>query len=213
MIVASAIQVRPGSRELWTASVDKTESLFRLVHFSVQRDHVHLLVEGDGHASLRRGIQGLAIRVARAVNCVLGRRGKVWADRYHARLLRTPREVRTALVYVLQNWRKHVRGARGFDARSLAAWFMGWRTAVPPVIGGAPVVSARTWLARVGWRRHGLVGVEEVPRQVAHPEAPQGPGARRAISDRAQAPKTGVDGTLAASLTARRLRRVSATER
>jgi len=58
---------------------------FRLLHFSVQRDHVHLLVEADGSIALRRGLQGLAIRVAKAINRTLGRRGKVFADRYHAR--------------------------------------------------------------------------------------------------------------------------------
>jgi putative transposase len=138
---------------------------FRLLHFSVQADHVHLLVESEGTADLRPGIQGLAIRVAKAVNRALGRRGTVWADRYHCRLLRTPREIRNALVYVLQNWRKHVPGARGLDSRSSARWFAGWRTAVTAPGGPAPVVAARTWLARVGWRRHGLIDIEERPRR------------------------------------------------
>src|SRR6185369_3488108 len=81
---------------------------FRLLHFSVQNDHVHLVVEADRLSALQRGIQGLTIRVAKAINRVLGRRGRVWGDRYHARALATPREVRNALVYVLANWRKHV---------------------------------------------------------------------------------------------------------
>jgi REP element-mobilizing transposase RayT len=67
---------------------------FRLIHFSVQSDHVHLLVEADRSGGLARGCQGLAVRVAKAVNRVLGRRGAVWGDRYHARCLATPREVR-----------------------------------------------------------------------------------------------------------------------
>ncbi|TMB50078.1 MAG: hypothetical protein E6J56_22290, partial [Deltaproteobacteria bacterium] len=66
---------------------------FRVLHFSVQMDHVHLLLEADASVDLRRGIQGLVIRVARAINHALGRRGKVFGDRYHARSLRTPREV------------------------------------------------------------------------------------------------------------------------
>ena len=137
---------------------------FRLLHYSVQRDHVHLLVEAERHLVLRRGIQGLAIRVAKATNRALCRRGKVWADRYHVRALATPREVRHALVYVLQNWRKHLDGARGFDPRSSAAWFTGWRTpaTAPPL--RSPVVRAQTWLASVGWRRHGLVRADEAPR-------------------------------------------------
>jgi hypothetical protein len=111
-----------------------------------------------------RGVQGLAIRVARAVNRVLARQGPVWGDRYHARALATPREVRNALVYVLANWRKHVRGAVGLDPRSSAGWFDGWRSPSARSSDPPPVARARTWLARVGWRRHGLLGLREAPR-------------------------------------------------
>ena len=80
---------------------------FRLVHFSVQRDHLHLLAEAHDRRALGRGMQGLAIRVAKAVNRRLDRHGKVFGDRYHAHALRTPRETRSALRYVLSNIRKH----------------------------------------------------------------------------------------------------------
>jgi REP element-mobilizing transposase RayT len=135
---------------------------FRVLQFSVQTDHLHLLVEADAPAGFARGLQGLAIRVARAVNRALGRHGRVWADRYHSRLLRTPREVRNALVYVLQNVRKHVRGARGLDPCSSARWFDGWRRGAAAA-GRAPAATARTWLMRVGWRRLGLIDLDEVP--------------------------------------------------
>lgn len=138
---------------------------FRLLQFSVQADHVHMLVEAEGGAALTRGVQGLAIRVARAINRVLGRRGAVWGDRFHSRALKTPREVRNALVYVLNNFRKHVPGARGVDACSSAAWFSGWRTVIAASMTTAPVVRARTWLARVGWRLHGLLDIGEEPRR------------------------------------------------
>ena len=141
-----------------------SKASFRLLHFSVQADHVHLLVEADGHIPLQRGIQGLAIRVAKAINRMLGRRGKVWAGRYHARALPTPREVRHALVYVLQNFRKHLKRIRGLDPRSSALWFTGWRTSIVRPSGRPPVSAPMTWLAAVGWRRHGLVGVDEAPR-------------------------------------------------
>ena len=135
----------------------------RVLQFSVQRDHVHLLVEAVDVRVLSRGIQGLAIRIARAVNRVLRRRGRVWIDRFHARALRTPREVRNALVYVLQNWKKHARGACGLDWRSSAIWFCGWRTSIPLPRGTSPVVAPRTWLAAVGWRRLGLLHPDERP--------------------------------------------------
>ena len=115
---------------------------FRICHFSVQGNHIHLLVEATDRQALSRGVQGLAIRMARAVNRTLRRRGRVWADRYHRRDLATPREVRHALTYVLENARKHRPDFRGMDPCS---------SAVPAARG--VVADARTWLLRVGWRR------------------------------------------------------------
>jgi REP element-mobilizing transposase RayT len=86
---------------------------FSLVQFSVQRDHLHLIAEANDRRALSRGMQGLSIRVARAVNAQLGRSGKLFADRYHARVLTTPRTVRLALRYVLLNVNKHFRGPSG----------------------------------------------------------------------------------------------------
>src|SRR2546427_266299 len=137
---------------------------FRILQFTVQDDHLHLIVEADDARALGRGLRGLAIRVARAVNRALNRRGAVWTDRYHARALTTPREVRHCLVYMLMNFRKHCEGERDLDPCSSALWFEGWRQAVATGPGAAPVVRARTWLAAVGWRRHGLLGFDECPR-------------------------------------------------
>lgn len=139
---------------------------FRVLQFSVQANHVHLIVEADGATSFTRGLEGLAIRVARAVNRALGRTGAVWAERFHARRLTTPRSVRNALVYVLQNWRKHGWRERGTDPCSSAQWFGGWDDvgSRATATATAPVVAARTWLARRGWRRHGPIRPSEVPR-------------------------------------------------
>ena len=137
---------------------------FRIVEFSVQDDHVHLIAEADHARALASGIRGLVIRLAHAVNRALRRRGRVWDDRYHARALTTPREVHNAIAYVLRNRQKHCAGERGLDPCSSALWFDGWREAVATVAAAAPVVRARTWLAAVGWRRHGLLGIDERPR-------------------------------------------------
>ena len=136
---------------------------FRVAHFSVQNDHVHLIVEAADRDTLSRGVWGLAIRLTRAVNRVLRRRGSLWDDRYHVRPLRTPREVRSALVYVLQNFRKHQRRAAGMDPCSSARWFDGFRDWKVSAWKAATVVAAHTWLLRVGWRRHGLIAVGERP--------------------------------------------------
>jgi REP element-mobilizing transposase RayT len=154
---------------------------FRVVHFSVQADHVHLLVEARDAGALSRGMRGVAIRLARAINRARGRRGPVWADRYHARALTTPREVRAALVYILMNHKKHRPatewrayapgrnyrpGAAGIDPCSSGRWFDGWREhrALRPAGVPSPVAAPRTWLARDGWRRYGLIGLDERPQ-------------------------------------------------
>lgn len=141
---------------------------FRVVHFSVQNDHVHLIVEAAAARDLARGVQGLAIRLAKGINVTLGARGRVWADRFHSRELTTPRSVRNAIVYVLMNAKKHGALRRGgVDAMSSAPWFDGFVRAVDPPRGPSPVRPPETWLARVGWRRRALVAFDEAPRTPA----------------------------------------------
>jgi REP element-mobilizing transposase RayT len=148
------------------------KSAFRVLHFSVQGDHLHFMVEAHDKVALARGMQGLAIRAARAVNRALGRSGPVWGDRYHARDLTTPREVRNGIVYVLMNVRKHRPSWRGLDRCSSAPWFDGFRGGLPaPAAARAdtrhpPVTRPRTWLASVGWKRHGLIDPRESPRRL-----------------------------------------------
>jgi putative transposase len=154
--------------EIHRALARTARSWFRLVHFSVQDDHVHLIVEADDRQSLSRGMAGVAIRMARAVNRVLYRRGPIWSCRYHSRPLTTPREVRNALVYVIFNLRKHAPGTRRLDMCSSALWFEGWETAPTGLpfdtSESPPVRRPETWLARTGWKRHGLIHCGEAPK-------------------------------------------------
>jgi REP element-mobilizing transposase RayT len=138
---------------------------FRVVEFSIQSNHAHFIIEAHDKDVLSRGLRGLAIRLARAINRALEIRGPVWGDRYHARDLKTPRAVRNAIVYVLMNAKKH--GARlpsGIDPFSSAPWFEGFAQRLARSADTPPVRSARTWLASVGWRRRGLVHLDERPR-------------------------------------------------
>jgi REP element-mobilizing transposase RayT len=137
---------------------------FRVIHFSIQGDHLHFVVEAGSKRSLSRGMQGLKIRMAKRLNRALGRpSGPVFSDRYHARALTTPTAVRVAIRYVLCNWRKHVDGARGLDPFSSARWFDGWVTPAPAQETRCPTARATTWLARAGWRRRGLLRLTERP--------------------------------------------------
>ena len=137
---------------------------FQVVEYSVQSNHLHLMVEAENEGELARGMTGLAVRVARGLNRLWRRVGAVLADRYHARVLRTPSEVRTALVYVLQNARKHGAWvARFADVFSSGPAFDGWREKVAESSAGV-MARARTWLLARGWRRLGLIGMGELPR-------------------------------------------------
>ena len=111
-------------------------------------------------------MQGLQIRTAKALNRLWDRKGAVFDDRYHARILKTPREVRRALCYVLQNALKHGRAFHGGpDPFSSGRWFDGWADAPgQPPSPDSPVVPPRTWLLRKGWRRFGRIRLEEPPR-------------------------------------------------
>jgi putative transposase len=154
-----------------------TKSTFRVVHFSVQSDHLHLIVEASDGRGLSSGVRGLSIRIALAINRALGRHGSVWGDRYHTRALCSPREVRNAVVYVLMNFRKHLRLAPShpsIDPCSSAPWFDGFRTRDgtprPPDLHDAPPTSRpATWLATRGWRRRGLISLTESPQEGARP--------------------------------------------
>ena len=138
---------------------------FRLIHFSVQTDHIHIIVEADSTIELTRGLQGLAVRCAKAINRALRRCGPVWHGRYHIHRLATPSEVRIGLVYVLLNHRKHLRAVAGPDPCSSGPWFDGWARELPPPSAAAPVVKPCTWMASVGWRRAGgVIDWRERPR-------------------------------------------------
>ena len=147
---------------------------FRLVHYSLQGNHAHLIVEAQDPDTLGRGMIALGTRLARAVNRVAGRSGRVLADRYHVRLLPTPREVRNALRYVLLNARRHSSTARStskqaarLDPASSGRWFDGWRHKrsedEEETARKRSVASPRTWLLKIGWRRHGLLDPADVP--------------------------------------------------
>ena len=139
---------------------------FRLVHYSLQGDHAHFLVEANGREALGRGMISLGSRLARAVNRVFGRKGQVLRDRYHLHVLRSPKEVRNALAYVLLNARKHARRVKqelAIDPASSGRWFEGWRQTVARDGSRPSVARARTWLLSKGWRRHGLIDALEVP--------------------------------------------------
>jgi REP element-mobilizing transposase RayT len=143
----------------------------RLCQFSVQHNHVHLVVEAEDAVALGRALQSLAIRVAKGLNRLMGTKGAVFSDRYHARTLRTPTEVRNVLVYVLNNARKHVialgvrLGPTWHDPYSSAEWFTGWTTAAPPRYGPAPVAAPATWFLQAGYlRAGGAIRADEAPR-------------------------------------------------
>lgn len=144
---------------------------FRLTHFSVQRNHIHLVAEVDDRQALLRGMRGLSIRVARQLNKVLGRTGRVLAHRYQVEVLDNFARIRRCLAYVLNNKRRHgyqhggwLKVADYIDPCSSGLFFDGWLQDVRRPSGvDPPVVNARRFPLRHGWRRHGLISVDEIP--------------------------------------------------
>ena len=172
----------------------------RIVALSIQRTHLHLIVEADTSEALSAGMKAFQISAAKQLNAAVSRagswwerrqarargedaqlpqrrKGRVFADRYHARMITSPRQARRELAYVLNNWRKHgedqVGVARSWVIDPFATgWcFDGWRErADSPFVWRLratyepiPVYLPRTWLLREGWRRHGLISTHEVP--------------------------------------------------
>jgi REP element-mobilizing transposase RayT len=139
---------------------------FRVVHMSIQHNHLHLLVEAGTSETLQRGMRGLTISLAKRINKSLGRTGKVFEFRYHATTLTSPRQTRNALAYVLNNWRRHREDERGLHERTMpldpyasGIAFRGWadfRMRVedwPDVIEvPLPVAAPQTWLLHTGWQ-------------------------------------------------------------
>ncbi|MEO8548594.1 MAG: transposase [Kofleriaceae bacterium] len=156
---------------------------FHIVQFSVQRTHIHMLVEATGRRALGKGMQAFGISAAKHINALIHdkhgrrRRGSVFPDRYHVRILKTPRQVRNCLAYVLNNWRHHGEdhGPQSrtwkIDPFSSAIAFEGWREREaeggrfiqPPTFLAPLVWEPSTWLLKIGWRRHGLISAFEVP--------------------------------------------------
>jgi REP element-mobilizing transposase RayT len=147
---------------------------FRIVHFSVQTNHLHYLCEARDARCLTSGMRSLGVMIARRLNQLWGRTGQVFAERFHARALRTPTEVQHALAYVLNNARKHGIIGDGPDPMSSGPWFDGWTpdSAAEAVASrergrgprrGVPTAAAETWLLRVGWRRRGLLDWRAIP--------------------------------------------------
>jgi REP element-mobilizing transposase RayT len=159
-----------------------------IVHISLQRNHVHLLVEAENKQALARGMQGFQISAARTINTILGtdkyrrRRGPVFADRYHLEVITSPTRARHALSYILNNWRKHGEDQHGLastwlvDPYSSAISFPDWkelegkawmwpvRETYDPLV----VRRATSWVLREGWKRAGSISVRDVPgRRVA----------------------------------------------
>jgi REP element-mobilizing transposase RayT len=171
-------------RQLAKASRGET----RIVHFSVQRDHLHLIVEAPDRATLARRMQGLASGIARVVNGLMKRRGQAfWRGRYHREDLGSPRAVRNRLVYILMNHRKHhpddVWDPRAIlDPCTSAIWLVGWNPRAGPWLSTLkesplyeklappelPVRRPQFWLTATGWKRRGLIDPTEEPKPYAH---------------------------------------------
>jgi REP element-mobilizing transposase RayT len=178
-------------RSLYRAMRDATitaalREQIRIVHISIQRTHVHMLVEAENKVALARGMQGFQISAARNINTALAvgsrrRRGSVFADRYHLEVITSPTRAHHAIRYIVNNWRKHKEDRHGLastwlvDPFSTGILFPDWkeredkalmwpmRDTYDPLIVRRPA----SWLLREGWKRAGSISVHDVPSKRA----------------------------------------------
>jgi REP element-mobilizing transposase RayT len=165
---------------------------FRIIHLSIERDHLHLLVEADGHEALSEGVRAFESSAAQRLNHAISRstgtrrRGMVFGDRYHARLITSPAQARNTISYVLSNWRRHGldRGMEtmfwDLDYYSSAPSFDGWseldhlpHLAVTPDYPRLSVRRPTTWLLRTGWRLAGPISMHDIPGPLRHISVPE----------------------------------------
>jgi hypothetical protein len=158
-----------------SSATKRLERAFHIVHLSIQRRHIHLIVEASDRLALARGMQAFGISVARQINAALGRSGPVFADRYFPRPLKTPTQVRNCLAYVLNNWKHHGESDASLsrpwpiDPYSSGSMFDGWkelegqRFVTPSGYDGPMVWWPKTWLLSEGWRKRGLISMHFVP--------------------------------------------------
>jgi REP element-mobilizing transposase RayT len=156
---------------------------FRVVHFSIQRNHIHFLAEADHQPALSKGMQGLLGSAAKRINAALGKRslgkrgGCVFPDRYHERVITSPRQCRNGMRNVLNNWRRHHEDRERLPATwlvdpfSSGVNFAGWRElegtdqlyGTPDGYERPPTSAPQTWLLTTGWKKHGTFSVYDVP--------------------------------------------------
>jgi len=158
---------------------------FRIVHLSIQRTHVHLLVEADHKTALALGMQGFQISAAKHLNAAISkgrpgprRRGAVFPDRYHAEIITSPTQARHAISYILNNYRKH----REDRVAPISTWTVDWFSSAamfpdwqeygdeegflwrgPPTYDPLQVRAPKTWLLREGWKNLGAISCYAVP--------------------------------------------------
>jgi REP element-mobilizing transposase RayT len=145
--------------------IKKANAAFRVIHFSVQWDHLHLIVEAEDDDAFSDGMRSLAISLGKRVNNHLGRRGRLFAHRFRSRALTSPREVRNCILYVLQNAAHHgeARCRDGLDRPSSAFWSDVWITPPPKLDLDSPVHEPTVFLLTTGWLKHGRLARHEVP--------------------------------------------------
>ena len=151
---------------------------FRVCHISIQHQHIHMIVEATSETALSAGMQRFTSSLARRFNAIAGFRGKVFPHRYTAKQIRTARYARSAIAYVLNNWRRHNEhlkpsehsfGAR-LDRYASGITFDGWAGVdgwlIPPDYEPLPVAPPQSWLLREGWRAYGEIDTSERPGPV-----------------------------------------------
>jgi REP element-mobilizing transposase RayT len=147
---------------------------FRITHYSVQGNHLHMMVEADDKYALSRAMRSLSIRIAKRLNALMKERGVRIPTRYHMSVTKTAQDVRLALRYILNNYRRHAADwgeecpPGWVDPYSSGPWFKYWcrptaasRDPCPMLASG--IVEAQSFLLTEAWKAYGLLDPSFVP--------------------------------------------------
>ena len=157
---------------------------FRIIHLTIQHNHVHLIVEASDKHALASGMKGFQISAAKHINAAISqgrpgprRRGTVFPDRYHAEIITSPTQARNAVAYVANNFRKHREDQTApastwkVDWFSTGIMFPGWAEygdepflwRIPATYDPLITYQPKTWLLREGWKKAGAISCHEIP--------------------------------------------------
>lgn len=92
----------------------------RVIHFSLEHNHVHLYAECESNFVLGKAMKAFGVTFVRRVNKLKKIKGQLYKYRYHLRVLKSARDAKNVINYILKNGIKHGRTLKVINAYNSA---------------------------------------------------------------------------------------------